>query len=58
MVLTMMFSCKDCNYTTDIPDNELTNGDILSCPLCGLELEFKDGKFIEIELMDNIDWGE
>ena len=48
--------CPDCDVELTVP-SDYVNGEIFQCPCCSLEMEFKNGKLIEITI-DNIDWGE
>ena len=48
--------CPDCEAEIQI-DNDVKNGDVYSCPCCGLELEYLNGTLKDIELVGE-DWGE
>jgi alpha-aminoadipate carrier protein LysW len=53
--------CPDCDAELDVPSN-VEEGEILSCPGCGLELEVKQVKDGCINLqeltIEGEDWGE
>ena len=53
--------CPDCDAELEVPE-EVTQGEILSCPGCGLELEVKNihGSAVELEeiAIEGEDWGE
>lgn len=48
--------CPDCDADLTIP-SDYVNGEIFQCPCCSLEMEYKDGKLIELT-MEGVDWGE
>ena len=53
--------CPECDAELEVPE-EVTQGEILSCPGCGLELEVKNihGSSVELEeiAIEGEDWGE
>lgn len=53
--------CPDCDGELAIPE-DIMQGEILSCPVCGLELEVKQVKGESVELeelgIEGEDWGE
>jgi len=53
--------CPDCDAEINVPDDVVV-GDLISCPVCGLELEVKSvcGDCVEVEelQLDGEDWGE
>ncbi|MGB9926120.1 MAG: lysine biosynthesis protein LysW [Candidatus Bathyarchaeales archaeon] len=53
--------CPDCDAELDVP-SDTEQGEILSCPGCGLELEVKQIKGGCVDLqeltMEGEDWGE
>ena len=53
-----VFKCPDCDACIEVPD-DVENGDVFSCPNCGLELEyvFERNELIELTLEAD-DWGE
>jgi uncharacterized paraquat-inducible protein A len=48
--------CPDCD--ADVSILEVEEGEVVSCPSCGLELEYKRGKLQELKLDGKEDWGE
>ena len=48
--------CPDCNNTIQIPA-DVTEGEIVCCDGCGLELVFSDG-VLKTLVLDGDDWGE
>jgi len=54
-------NCPDCDAKIEVPD-DVMKGEILSCPICGLELEVTENKGDCIELkelgIEGEDWGE
>ncbi len=48
--------CDDCYFDIPIPE-DIVEGEIISCPSCGLKYEFKNGKLVTHEL-EGEDWGE
>jgi len=56
-----MAKCPECDAELMIPD-DVTLGEILSCPDCGLELEVKqvEGGHVELQELEieGEDWGE
>jgi len=53
--------CPDCDAELEIP-NDILQGEILSCPGCGLELEVRqiEGELVELQELriEGEDWGE
>ncbi|MDH4221359.1 MAG: hypothetical protein OEY39_00260 [Candidatus Bathyarchaeota archaeon] len=53
--------CPDCDGELAIPE-DIMQGEILTCPVCGLELEVKQVKGESVELeelgIEGEDWGE
>jgi alpha-aminoadipate carrier protein LysW len=54
--------CPDCYAGLDIPC-DVVAGEILSCPVCGLELEVKkvvggEGLNLQELIIEGEDWGE
>jgi alpha-aminoadipate carrier protein LysW len=53
--------CPDCDAELEIPE-DVIQGEILSCPSCGLELEVTQIKGESVELkelgIEGEDWGE
>lgn len=53
--------CPDCDAELEIPE-DVMQGEILSCPSCGLELEVKriHGASVELQELgiEGEDWGE
>jgi predicted amidophosphoribosyltransferase len=47
--------CPDCD--TDIPLDGVEESEVISCPCCGLELEYKKGILVEL-VIEGQDWGE
>ncbi|MCW4017559.1 MAG: lysine biosynthesis protein LysW [Candidatus Bathyarchaeota archaeon] len=60
-VKAMKAKCPDCDADLDVPA-DTTEGEILSCPGCGLELEVKqiNGGNIDLQelTLEGEDWGE
>jgi len=54
-------TCPDCDSKLDVPADAV-EGEILSCPGCGLELEVKKigNDCVELEelIIEGEDWGE
>jgi len=57
----MKAKCPDCDAELEVP-TDVMQGEILSCPGCGLELEVKEinGESINLQelLIEGEDWGE
>ena len=57
----MKAKCPDCYAELDVP-TDTSQGEIVSCPSCGLELEVKqvDGESIDLQelVIEGEDWGE
>ncbi|MBC7131449.1 lysine biosynthesis protein LysW [Candidatus Bathyarchaeota archaeon] len=57
----MAAKCPDCDSSIEISE-DITQGEILSCPCCGLELEVVKVNADNVELQELIiegeDWGE
>lgn len=51
-----MVNCTDCDLQLDVPA-DVQEGEIISCPACGAEHEYKNGKIIPL-VMTGYDWGE
>lgn len=51
-----ILKCPDCEYEI-IVDDDVGDNDVYTCPSCGLELEYVDGKLIELTI-EGEDWGE
>jgi DNA-directed RNA polymerase subunit M/transcription elongation factor TFIIS len=51
-----MQKCCECDAVIILPA-DCEEGEVIKCPECGLEMEFKCGNLIPITL-DGIDWGE
>ena len=52
--------CPDCGATVPIPD-DATNGEVVTCPCCGLEFTVKieiDGVSLSELTIEGEDWGE
>jgi alpha-aminoadipate carrier protein LysW len=53
--------CPDCDAELDVPA-DIVQGEILSCPSCGLELEVKrvNGGCVDLQelTIEGEDWGE
>jgi alpha-aminoadipate carrier protein LysW len=53
--------CPDCDAELDVPA-DIMQGEILSCPSCGLELEVKkvNGRCVDLQelTIEGEDWGE
>lgn len=53
--------CPDCDGTVEVPADAL-DGEIVSCPDCGLEMKVVmsgDGQFtLQTILLEKEDWGE
>jgi len=53
--------CPDCDAELEIPE-DVMQGEILSCPICGLELEVTQiqGESVELQELgiEGEDWGE
>jgi len=60
-VKVMKAKCPDCDADLDVP-KDTTQGEILSCPGCGLELEVKKVNAGCVDLQEftheGEDWGE
>ena len=58
---TIKAKCPDCDADLDVP-KDTAQGEILSCPGCGLELEVKQvtGGCIDLQelTIEGEDWGE
>ena len=48
--------CDDCDYIIIIP-NDVMEDEVIDCPCCGLEYEYKKGELIQLTL-DGLDFGE
>jgi len=57
----MKAKCPDCDAELEVP-TDIIQGEILSCPGCGLELEVKEmaGESIGLQelVIEGEDWGE
>ncbi len=57
----MKAKCPDCDSALDVP-TDIVQGEILSCPGCGLELEVKqvNGESLDLQelIIEGEDWGE
>jgi len=52
--------CVDCDAQVSVPDDAV-NGEIVSCPDCGLDFEVvvgTEGRSIKPVLVEKEDWGE
>lgn len=60
-VKAMKAKCPDCDADLDVP-SDATEGEIVSCPGCGLELEVKqmNGNCVDLQelTLEGEDWGE
>jgi alpha-aminoadipate carrier protein LysW len=61
-VKVMKAKCPDCDADLDVPQ-DTTEGEILSCPGCGLELEVKEvhgSGCVDLQelTLEGEDWGE
>lgn len=60
---TVTAKCPDCDSILNIP-YDIEEGEILSCPGCGLELEVKKpskgGEYLNLQelIIEGEDWGE
>lgn len=50
------FLCPDCSAILDVP-RDVTENEVISCPSCGLELLYSQGKLSQLEI-ESEDWGE
>jgi alpha-aminoadipate/glutamate carrier protein LysW len=50
-----MYKCPDCE--TEIILADIEENEIVSCPNCGLELTYKNGKLVSVPI-EGEDWGE
>jgi alpha-aminoadipate carrier protein LysW len=48
--------CTDCSEEFDIP-KDIVEGEIIDCPNCGLEYQYRDGKLSPLTI-EGEDWGE
>jgi len=60
--MTDQVACPDCDCKLDVPQ-DVENGEIISCPCCGLELEVKisqGGGLVSLQelTIEGEDWGE
>lgn len=57
----MKAKCPECDGDLDIPD-DVINGEIISCPDCGMDFEvaLKEGGGVELKPaeIEGEDWGE
>lgn len=52
--------CVDCDAQVEVPDDAV-NGEIVSCPDCGLDFEVvvnPQGRSIKPVVIEKEDWGE
>jgi alpha-aminoadipate carrier protein LysW len=52
--------CVDCEATMEVPDDAV-NGEIVSCPDCGLDFEVTispEGRSVKPLVIEKEDWGE
>jgi len=60
-VTTLKAKCPDCDADINIPSDTVV-GEILSCPVCGLELEVKriGNSCVDLQelTIEGEDWGE
>lgn len=47
-----MASCPDCASPLDVEEDEVEEGELISCPECGLELEVVKTNPIEVERVE------
>lgn len=47
-----MANCPECEALLDVDDDEVEEGDVLSCAECGLELEVVSVHPIEVERVE------
>lgn len=61
MELLEKAKCTDCDTEIEVPE-DVVQGEILSCPSCGLEFEVKQIQGGSVELqelgIEGEDWGE
>ena len=50
-----MATCPECEALLDIDEDEIEEGDVISCAECGLELEVVHQSPLEVERMDEED---
>jgi alpha-aminoadipate/glutamate carrier protein LysW len=52
--------CPECESELEIDDLDVDEGEIISCPECGVELKVLSVSPIELELapLEEGDWGE
>jgi lysine biosynthesis protein LysW len=54
--------CPSCFFEWDVDDANIMEGEVISCPDCGCDLEVasKDGETLKLEKLDSSgeDWGE
>ena len=54
--------CPSCFFEWDADDENIMEGEVISCPDCGADLEVasKDGDTLKLEKLDSSgeDWGE
>ena len=50
-----MATCPECEALLDIDEDEIEEGDVISCAECGLELEIVHQSPLEVERMDEED---
>jgi alpha-aminoadipate carrier protein LysW len=52
--------CVDCQASIQVPDDAV-NGEIITCPDCGLDLEVSvsyEGRSVKPLVIEKEDWGE
>jgi alpha-aminoadipate carrier protein LysW len=52
--------CIDCEAAVQVPDDAV-DGEIVTCPDCGLDLEVKvgpQGRSVKALVLEKEDWGE
>jgi ribosomal protein S27E len=49
-------TCPDCNNVLLVPE-DVSEGEIITCLVCGLELVHSKGKLTQLEL-EGLDYGE
>jgi len=44
--------CPECEAVVDVDEDEVEEGEVLSCPECGVDLEVVNTNPLELDLLD------
>ena len=47
-----MAHCPECEAVVDVDEDEIEEGEVLSCPECGVDLEVVNTNPLELDLLD------